>query len=194
MINEGKIRPSSSMVGSPILFVPKSNSQNLQLCVHYRHLNDYMKNDKTPLPIMQELQSRLQGAVFIMKIELKSSLHFILRALGHEKFTAVHTQFGRYEYMVMPFGLTNAPATFQREINKILQLLLGIKLVIDTKVHIDEDNRIVVVVYMDDILIATKESIDKHRRQVSNVFQLSMGYNMGVEIDKCIFDAQETSL
>lgn len=72
--------------------------------------------------------------------------------------------------------------------------MLGIKLVIDTKVHIDKDNRIVVVVYIDDILIATKESIHKHRRQVSNVFQLSMGYNMGVEIDKCIFDAQETSL
>jgi len=67
---------------------------------------------------MQELQSRLQGAVFIMKIDPKSSLHFIRMALGHERFAAVHTQCGRYEYVVMPFGLTNAPKHFKEKLIK----------------------------------------------------------------------------
>ena len=55
MIREKKIRPSSSSVGSRILFVPKPNGKGLRLCVDYRHLKDHTKKDKTPLPIMDEL-------------------------------------------------------------------------------------------------------------------------------------------
>jgi transcription initiation factor IIE alpha subunit len=55
----------------------------------------------------------------------------------------------------MPFGLCNALATFQREINRILRPLLRLKLVITTDVHIDEDEGMVVVAYIDDTLIAT---------------------------------------
>jgi len=113
-------------------------------------------------------------------------------ALGHEKYTAFHTKFGLYEYLVMPFGLCNAPATFQREINRMLRPVLGIELVIKTDVHIDEDEGMVVVAYIDDILIATKGSLEKHRRQVSKVFQLLMDNNMCIEIDKCVFDESET--
>jgi len=193
MIKEGKIRPSSSTVGSPILFVPKPNGKGLRLCIDYRHLNDYTKKDKTPLPIMEELSSRVRGATHITKIDLKSGFHLITMALGHEEFTAFRTKFGLYEYLVMPFGLCNAPATFQREINRILRPLLGLELVIKTGVHLDDDNGMVVVAYIDDILIATKGSLDKHHKQVSKVFQLLMDNNMCVKIDKCVFDAQETT-
>jgi len=191
MIKEGKIRPSSSTVGSPILFVPKPNGKGLRLCVDYRHLDDYTKKDRTLLPIMEELSSRVCGATHITKIDLKSGFHLIRMALGHEKFTAFQTKFGLYEYLVMPFGLCNAPATFQREINRILRPFLGLELVIKTDIHVDEDEGMVVVAYIDDILIATKGSLDKHQKQVSNVFQLLMDNNMCIEIDKCVFDAQE---
>jgi hypothetical protein len=111
--------------------------------------------------------------------------------MGHEKFTAFRTKFGLYEYMVMPFGLTNALATFQREINRILRQLLGMELVIDTQVAIDDDGGMVVVAYIDDILTTTKGSMEKHYRQLSKVFQLLMDNHMCVEIDKCIFHAKE---
>jgi hypothetical protein len=61
MINEGKIRPSSCVVWSRILFMTKPDVQGLQLCVGYRHQNDYTKKDKMPLPIIDGLQSRLQN-------------------------------------------------------------------------------------------------------------------------------------
>ena len=66
-------------------------------------------------------------------------------------------------------------------------------MVIRTDIHIDEDDGMVVVAYIDDILIATKGSLDKHHRHVSKVFQLLMDNNMCVEIDKCMFDASETT-
>ena len=66
-------------------------------------------------------------------------------------------------------------------------------MVIRTDVHVDDDDGMVVVAYIDHILIATKGSLDKHHEQVSKVFQLLMGNHMCVEIDKCIFDASETT-
>ena len=55
--------------------------------------------------------------------------------------TAFQTQYGQFEYQVMHFGLFNAPATFQRYINKILAEKLDI----------------FVIVYLNDILIYTKD-------------------------------------
>jgi len=111
---------------------------------------------------MSELQGRINGATHMTRVDLKSRFHLLRMALGHEKYTAFHTKFGLYDYMVMPFGITNAPATFQREINRILRPLLGIEVVINTKIHVDDDEGMVVVAYIDDILIATKGLLAKH--------------------------------
>jgi hypothetical protein len=119
---------------------------------------------------MDELSRKMRDCNFITKIDMKAGFHLMRMAMGHEKFTALRTMFELYEYMVMPFGSTNAPATFQREMNRILRPLLGIELVLDSKIAINEDGGMVVVVYIDDILKGTKGSLEKHHRQVSKVF------------------------
>jgi len=113
-------------------------------------------------------------------------------ALGHEKYTAFCTKFGLYKYLVMPFGHSNTPATFQRENNTILRPLLGLELVIQTDVNIDEDQGMVVVSYIDDIHIATTGSLEKHHKPVSKVFQLSMDNHMFIEIHKSVFNVAKT--
>jgi hypothetical protein len=140
---------------------------------------------------MEELSARVNRAIHITKVDLKSGFYWIRMALGHEKYTAFRTKLGLYEYLVMPFGLCDAPATFQREINTILRPLMRLELVIKTDVHVDKHEGMVVVAYIDDILIATKGSLEKHHRQVSKVFQLLMDYQMCIKIDKCIFDDSE---
>jgi hypothetical protein len=95
MIN-GILQPSSSTVERPILFLPYPKGGGLRLCVDYQHLKDYTKQDQTPLPIMEELQSRFNGATLITKINLMSGLHLIRIPLGHEKFTVFRTKFGLY--------------------------------------------------------------------------------------------------
>ena len=193
MIKEGKIRQSSSSVGSPILFLPKPNRKGLQLCVDYRHLNEHTVKDRTPLPIMDELKQMINGANFLTKLDFKSGFHLMRMDLGNEKYTACRTKFGLFEYLVLPFGLTNAPATFQREVNRILRPVIGIELVINTEEHNDEDEGMVVVAYIDDILIATKGTLVKHQKQVGKVFDLQLDNRMCLEIDKCLFDAHKVT-
>jgi len=174
MIREGKVRPSSSPIGSPILIVPKPNGKGLRLCVDYRHLNPDTIKAKTPLPIMHELQDRLKGANFNTKIDLNAGLNLIRMVPGLETYTAFLAKPRPFESMFLPSGLKKAPATFQREIIRILRPVLGIELVINSEIHIDKDEGMVVVAYIDDIIIATKGFVEKQRRQVGKVYDLLM--------------------
>jgi len=55
MLRTGKIRPSKSPAGAPILFVPKPHGHGLRLCVDYRGLNKVTIMNCYPLPLMNEL-------------------------------------------------------------------------------------------------------------------------------------------
>jgi len=79
----------------------------------------------------------------------------------------------------------------QREMNRILRPMLGIEWVLDLREEIDQDDGMVVVVYIENILIATRGCIDKHKREVSKVFQLLVNTDICGEINKCIFHAME---
>jgi hypothetical protein len=147
MISEGKIRPSKSPAGAPILFVEKKDGRGLRLCVDYRGLNRVTIMNRYPLPLMDELRDRVQGAKIFSKIDLKSAYNLLRIKKGDEWKTAFRTQYGHFEYNVMPFGLANAPTTFQTFISEILKDLIDLG----------------VVVYIDDILIyaQTQKSMRK---------------------------------
>ena len=61
---------------------------------------------------------------------------------NNEWITIFKTQYGHFKYQIMLFGFFNVPATFQRYINKILAEKLDI----------------FVIIYLDNILIYTKDS------------------------------------
>jgi hypothetical protein len=112
MLRIGKIRHSTSSAGYPILFVPKPGGHGLRLCVDYRGINKVTIPNRYPLPLMQELQDRVQGAQWFTKMDLKSGFHLIRIREGDEWKTAFRIRYGLYEYLIIPFGLTNAPSTF----------------------------------------------------------------------------------
>ena len=55
---KGFIRPSTSLAGYPILFVPKKDGK-LRLCVNYRWLNAITVKNCYPLPLISEIQDRI---------------------------------------------------------------------------------------------------------------------------------------
>lgn len=84
MLREGKIRPSKSPAGAPILFVPKPHGGGLRLCVDYRGLNRVTIMNRFPLPLMSELQDRICGAKIFTKLDLKNGYNLIRIKQGDE--------------------------------------------------------------------------------------------------------------
>jgi len=77
MLRTGKIRRSTSPAGSPILFEPKPSGRGLQLCVDYQALNQITIPNRYPLPLMQELQNRVQGAKWFTNLDQKNGFNLI---------------------------------------------------------------------------------------------------------------------
>jgi len=152
MERTAKITCSTSPAGSPILFVPKPHGRGLHLCVDYWALNKITIPNRYPLPLMQELQDRVQGAQWFTKLDLKNGFHLIRTKDGDKWKMAFRTRYRLFEFQVMPFGLTNALSTFQDMMNHTFSDLLDIE----------------VLAYMDDILIYAKTE-EEHDRLVREV-------------------------
>jgi len=156
LINQRLIAPSYSSWSSPIVLVLKKNGK-YRLCSDYRRLNSITVPDSYALPNIDEIFSCLGGAFIFTTLDLFSGYHQIRMADDSIVLTSFTTKFGNFVYKVMPFGLTGAPATFQREMNRILFDLLGK----------------CVFVFLDDILIFSNSFEDHliHLKQVFDIFR-----------------------
>ena len=67
----GRIVPSSSPDGAPILFAEKKGGGGLRMCTDYRSLNSNTVSDSWPLPQIDEMLARLKGARFFSKLDLR---------------------------------------------------------------------------------------------------------------------------
>ena len=171
----GRIRPSRSPAGTPVLFVPKKDG-GLRLCVDYRGLNKVTIKDKTSLPLIAETLDRFQGAKRFTKLDLKDAYHRIRIREGDEWKTAFRTRYGHFEYQVMPFGHCNAPATFQAYINCALTGLLDI----------------ICVVYLDDILIYLR-NMNERDEHVKLVLDHLSEFKLYINPRKCAFGIEKVN-
>ena len=129
LTEKGFIQPSQSPYGAPVLFVKKKDG-TMRMCVDYRALNKITVKNSYPLPRIEELLDRMQGATCFTKLDLRSGYHQIRMHPEDIQKTAFHTRYGHYEYRVLPFGLTNAPATFQHLMNSIFADLLDVCVIV----------------------------------------------------------------
>jgi Reverse transcriptase (RNA-dependent DNA polymerase) len=117
------------------------------MCIDYRGLNRLTRKNKYPIPLIPNLIDQLKCANIYTKFDLRAGYNNVRITSGQEWKTAFHTRYGPFEYLVMPFGLTNAPATFQFFMNDIFQDMADV----------------FVVVYLDNILIFSKNQRDHHK-------------------------------
>lgn len=173
MVEKGFIRPSKSPYGAPVLFVKKKDG-GLRLCVDYRALNNVTVKNKYPLPRMDELFDRVQGAKYFSRIDLISGFYQIRVAEHDIEKTAFRTRYGHYEYLVLPMGLTNAPATFMHLMNETF------------RDYLDD----FVLAFLDDVLIYSN-SLEEHERHVRLVLERLRQAKLYAKPSKCEFFKRE---
>ena len=106
---------------------------------------------------------KVQKAKLFSKVDVREGFYNIRVAEGDEWKAAFKTNSGLYEPTVMPFGLKNTPAVFQRMMNTQFTNLIA-------QGH--------TIIYMDDILIATKNDPIVHRRVVGQALDRCHGMDL----------------
>src|SRR6187401_609663 len=144
------------------------------MVVDYRPVNLVTIKNKYPLPRISDLYDQLAGSSVFSKMDLRLGYHQIKIRNGDIPKTAFVTRYGHYEYTVMSFGLTNAPATFSRLMNSIFME------------YLDK----FVVVYLDDILIFSKNKED-HAEHLRLVLEKLREHQLYAKFSKCEFWLKE---
>ncbi len=145
------IRPSTSPAASSFFFVGKKDG-GLRPCIDYRTLNSQTVKLPYPLPLVPAALEELRGAHIFTKLDLRSAYNLVRIREGDEWKTVFITPSGHYEYRVMPYGLSNSPSVFQGFMNEVFREFL---------------HRFVIV-YIDDILIYSRNLVE-HRHHVLQV-------------------------
>ena len=185
----GVIEHSISPWASPIVVVPKKAGPDepprRRLCVDFRKLNQLQPETKRvdinqrpetkktpltlhPLPKIDDIFARLNGAKIFSTLDLRSGYYHISLTPDAREKTAFVTPFGKYEFLSVPFGLSQAPAYFQLLISMVLE---GLDFAIG---------------YLDDIIIFSKTE-EEHLKHVETIFERLKSAGLKLKLSKCEF-------
>ncbi|MCO5596399.1 hypothetical protein L7F22_050460 [Adiantum nelumboides] len=172
LLEKGLIQPSSSPFCSPVLLVQKKDG-SWRMCIDYRALNKNTIKNRFPIPRIDDILDKLEGAAMFSRIDLKSGYHQIrIRSEDVHK-TAFRTTFGLYKFLVMPFGLTNAPATFNRMMDRIFR-----------------PHQQFVGTFFDDMIVYSKNE-EEHRHHLAIVFKDLRSHRLLINAKKSEFFLEE---
>ena len=151
-----RIRPSKSPMALPFFFGKKLDGLGLRSIQDYRKLNKSTIKNQYPLPLIGELVDKLKGSRVFTKLDVQWGYNNVRIKEGDKWKVVFRTNQGLFEPTVMFFGLTNTPTTFQAMMNTLFHDLI-------------QQGK--VVIYLDDILIFTKD-IAKHRIIIKEVLKI----------------------
>jgi hypothetical protein len=157
---------------SPAVHVPKADG-SIRVCGDYKGVNEQLEDDGYKLPNVQDMFALLshQGGppTMFSTIDLAGAFNQLLLDDKSSQLLTLNTRRGLLSAKRLCFGVKTAPALFQRVMEQILSGIPG------------------VMVFIDDILVATKGPVTDHTAVLKQVFARLSKYNVRLKAEKCHF-------
>ena len=122
----------------------------------------------TPYPELKSCSQQFPVAKSFSKLDLSHAYLQLQLDESSQEYVTINTHRGLYRYTRLPFGVASAPAIFQRTMETVLK---GLPMV---------------VVYLDDILVARKTE-QEHMMNLAQVLEHLDSAGMKLKRDKCAF-------
>ena len=162
---------SQSSWSAPIIVVPIGDRGKC-LVIDYRALNKVTRKLTWPMPKVEDIFSKLNGATYFTILDLCTGYHHIPLDKSSIPKTAFNSPFEKYEYVKVPFGLAQVPAYFQELMTGILK------------------DFPFTITYLDDIIIFSKTP-QEQLSHIHMVFEKLKSANLSMKKSKCSFFSKE---
>ena len=162
---------SQSSWSAPIIVVLKGNGGKC-LVIDYRALNKVTRKFTWPMPKVEDIFSKLNGATYFTTLDLCTGYHHIPLDNSSIPKTVFNSPFGKYEYVKVPFRLAQVPAYFQELVTGILK------------------DFPFTIAYLDDIIVFSKTP-QEHLSHICMVFEKLKSANLSIKKSKCSFFSKE---
>ena len=173
LIKLGVLRKiNNSEWAAPTFIIPKKDG-SVRFISDFRELNKRIKRKPYPIPKIQDLLLKLEGFKYATSLDLNMGYYHIELDTISRKLCTIVLPWGKYQYQKLPMGLCNSPDIFQEKMN---ELFVGL------------DN---VRAYIDDLLILSTKSFDKHLEDLDKVFYRLKQAGLKVNAKKSFFAKSE---
>ena len=121
---------------SSMLVVSKPSTEaegetKLRICLDPRDLNLAIKREHFPMPTIEEIATRLNGAKLFSVFDASNGFWQVELDDESSSLTTFNTPFGRYRWKRMPFGINSAPEVWQRTMREHVEGLKGVEVIAD---------------------------------------------------------------
>jgi hypothetical protein len=170
--------PDKAYIASPFFYLKKKDGSDRPV-QDYRKANALTQRDFYPVPLIPPTIARIRNASIFTKFDVCQGYNNIrIRREDCHK-AAFKTEFGIFVPNIMFFGLTNSPTTFQCMMDSIFQHTIDKHHLLGTEI----------LVYMDDILIASSSGIAGHCAAVHDVLAVLEEHDLYLKPEKCMWEA-----
>ncbi|XP_062713126.1 uncharacterized protein K02A2.6-like [Aedes albopictus] len=157
---------------APIVVVRKSNG-SIRICGDYSTgLNDRLLPHQYPLPLPQDIFSKLTGCTVFSQIDLSDAFLQMEVDESSRKLLTVNTHRGLYQYNRLPPGVKAAPGAFQQLMDV---MLAGLPFTSG---------------YLDDVIVGGR-TVEEHRRNLHAVLQRIQEFGFTIRPEKCSFGQEQ---
>ena len=165
-------KKNTSEWGAPSFIVPKKDG-TVRFVTDFRKLNSMIKRNPYPIPHIRDMLLKVSNFQYATSLDLVMGFYNITLSEDSKEICTITTPWGKYSYNRLPMGVCIAPDVFQEKMNNLFNELESVRC------------------YIDDLLVITHGSYEKHLEELEKVFVLLEDAGLKCKFGKCFFCQDE---